>query len=269
VAARRDHTLVIALAGALGVHAALAGGVGAASYFGLGKEKKSAPITMFEVVKEPEPPPPPPEPEPEPEPPPREDPPPPEPEPRKVTPPPPRNAPPPKPDTPPDPEPPAPGPVSEEPPTPYTYRMPSSGAGSMGVAQGTPSGTPGQQPGRPGQDTKGTGGGGPPDSAGTGVASAAAIAEQPKPLGDYDRLDPSKYPAQAKQAGIEGKVLLRLVIDEDGQVVDVSLKKGLGHGLDQVAMAEVKKIRFKPAIDTNGKAVKFAITWTFNFELPR
>ncbi len=79
------------------------------------------------------------------------------------------------------------------------------------------------------------------------------------------------YPSEAEQLGIEGEVKLKVSLDETGKVHDIKITKGLGHGLDQVALNALKyKCKFKPAIGTDGKAAAYVIqTYTWTFELPR
>lgn len=79
------------------------------------------------------------------------------------------------------------------------------------------------------------------------------------------------YPEEAFQLGIEGEVLLRVELDEKGQVRDIKVTKGVGHGLDQAAIHALKhKCKFTPAIATDGKPVPYVIPkYSFTFELAR
>lgn len=116
-----------------------------------------------------------------------------------------------------------------------------------------------------------TGGGGAADSQGTGgprPVSIASIKKRARPLNPD--LDTSKlYPDEARRLGIEGQVKVYLVVDETGRVVRRRVTKSLGHGLDQVALELAKKLRFEPAIDTEGRPVSDKLEWTFTFVLPR
>lgn len=56
-----------------------------------------------------------------------------------------------------------------------------------------------------------------------------------------------EYPRAARQQGIEGNIVLSLVIDDQGRVVKVRVIKGLGHGLDEAAVSAVRKTRWSPA----------------------
>ncbi len=80
------------------------------------------------------------------------------------------------------------------------------------------------------------------------------------------------YPEEATQLGIEGEVKLAIELDDKGKVHDIRVVSGLGHGLDQVALAAMRHnpaCRFSPAVATDGKAADYALTYVFNFEIPR
>lgn len=55
------------------------------------------------------------------------------------------------------------------------------------------------------------------------------------------------YTEDARRAGLEGDVLLEIVVRRDGTVGDVKILKGLGGGLDRRAVEAVRKWRFSPA----------------------
>lgn len=55
-----------------------------------------------------------------------------------------------------------------------------------------------------------------------------------------------KYTDAARDEGIEGTVMLDLVVAPDGTTRDIKVVKGLGHGLDEAAIATLARCRFKP-----------------------
>jgi len=55
-----------------------------------------------------------------------------------------------------------------------------------------------------------------------------------------------KYTDAARAEGIEGTVMLDLVVTADGTTRDIKVVKGLGHGLDEAAIATLARCRFKP-----------------------
>ena len=65
--------------------------------------------------------------------------------------------------------------------------------------------------------------------------------------------------------GTRGDVVLDIVIDEDGKVVDTQLDQGLGHGLDEAVMAVIQTWTFTPATRA-GKPVASKQQLLFHFE---
>jgi TonB family protein len=105
--------------------------------------------------------------------------------------------------------------------------------GGAGSGQGTGIGEgsgPGIGPGTGG----GTGGG--PYRPGSGITPPQLLREV-KP----------DYTEDARRQGIEGDVVLEIVVRSDGSVGDVRMVKGLGAGLDRRAIDAVRQWRFSPA----------------------
>jgi TonB family protein len=79
------------------------------------------------------------------------------------------------------------------------------------------------------------------------------------------------YPPEAKKMGIEGKVELRLGIDETGRVKEAKVLKVTPEGYDFEVRARAallgQLIKFSPAKTSDGKAVPFRITYIYRFEL--
>lgn len=74
------------------------------------------------------------------------------------------------------------------------------------------------------------------------------------------------YPPEAKRAGIEGTVRLKIVVDDQGRVVDVQLVSGPGYGLNEAAKEALKRFKFKPAIK-GGEAVSTSMVYNYTFLL--
>lgn len=55
------------------------------------------------------------------------------------------------------------------------------------------------------------------------------------------------YPMPARRLGKEGRVILRLTIDETGHLQDIEVIKDAGYGLTEAAIAAVRKSAFTPA----------------------
>ena len=62
------------------------------------------------------------------------------------------------------------------------------------------------------------------------------------------------YPDQARRRGQEGRVVLRLTIDERGNLLKVEVVQGAGCGFDEAAVEAVKRSKFRPA-SIQGKPV--------------
>ena len=74
-----------------------------------------------------------------------------------------------------------------------------------------------------------------------------------------------QYPVMAKQAHVQGSVLLRAVIGKDGKVENVQAQSG-NPLLASAAVNAVKQWRYKPYV-LNGSAVEVETTVTVNFQL--
>jgi protein TonB len=85
---------------------------------------------------------------------------------------------------------------------------------------------------------------------------------QPTVIGDV-RIP---YPEDARSRGIEGTVVLSVLVDEGGRVRMVKVVSGPGGGLDQAAAKAVERIRFRPAL-RKGQPVPAQITYRYTFLL--
>jgi protein TonB len=78
---------------------------------------------------------------------------------------------------------------------------------------------------------------------------------------------PPKYTEEARQARIQGIVILEAVIDPRGEVKSVRVLKGLPLGLDGAAVEAVKRWKFEPArLQGQPVAVYFILTVNFKLE---
>lgn len=76
-----------------------------------------------------------------------------------------------------------------------------------------------------------------------------------------------KYPDEARNAGIEGRVLVRFVIAEDGSVQEPVVVRGIGGGCDQEALRVVQAMPKWHAGKQNGRPVKVFFTIPIKFVL--
>lgn len=75
-----------------------------------------------------------------------------------------------------------------------------------------------------------------------------------------------QYPNIAKQAGLEGKVFVMAYVDEQGNVDDVKVLKGIGGGCEEEVIKVLKTTKFKPGMN-NGQPVKVKTSLSFAFKL--
>jgi periplasmic protein TonB len=74
------------------------------------------------------------------------------------------------------------------------------------------------------------------------------------------------YPEIARLAGIEGRVMVQFVIDEQGRVHNPVVVRGIGGGCDEAAVEAVKQARFTPGMQ-RGQPVKVRYTLPITFRL--
>lgn len=74
------------------------------------------------------------------------------------------------------------------------------------------------------------------------------------------------YTQEAREAKIEGTVVLTAVVEPTGRLSNIQVKEGLDAGLDQNAMAALATWVFKPA-EKNGTPVRVSCTIQVNFRL--
>lgn len=77
------------------------------------------------------------------------------------------------------------------------------------------------------------------------------------------------YPSAARQAGLEGTVVLKIQILANGRPGEIAVARSTGHAeLDEAAIKAVEKWRFVPAKDrTSGRAVACTTTLPVSFHL--
>jgi protein TonB len=75
------------------------------------------------------------------------------------------------------------------------------------------------------------------------------------------------YPEMAREQGIQGKVWLRFVVDESGNISKVEIVKGIGGGCDEEAKRVIQNMPAWTPGMMKGKPVKVAFTLPVNFVL--
>jgi len=107
--------------------------------------------------------------------------------------------------------------------------------------------------------------GGAPLARAQGVAASGAAELRPPEL--LERAQ-AEYPEEARRAGLEARVGLRLMIDVRGQVVEASVSEAAGHGFDEAAQEAARRFRFAPAL-RGGQPVSARVHFVYEFTLPK
>ncbi len=75
------------------------------------------------------------------------------------------------------------------------------------------------------------------------------------------------YPEAAKRAGIEGRVTVQFIVNEQGRVVCPKVIRGIGGGCDEAAIDAVLQARFTPGM-SGGRPVPIQYSLPIVFRLP-
>lgn len=76
-----------------------------------------------------------------------------------------------------------------------------------------------------------------------------------------------RYPEEALQKGIEGKVVVQFEIDDDGLVHHPVVTHGIGGGCDEEALRLVALLRYQK-VNNHGKRVRTRSKINISFKLP-
>jgi len=101
------------------------------------------------------------------------------------------------------------------------------------------------------------------NSTGAGQVPAANSLAVPA-LSLTKRVD-AEYSREARAAGLQGTVLLLLEVTPEGTVHDVRVRRALGMGLDERAVAAAKQWQYKP-FDANGRSMTEVVEVPFQVE---
>lgn len=92
--------------------------------------------------------------------------------------------------------------------------------------------------------------------SGREVTQKARIFSQPRP----------GYTDSARQNGVSGVVILRMVLASSGEVTNITVVNGLPDGLSEKAIAAARQIKFEPAMK-DGRAVSQYVQVSYTFSL--
>ena len=113
----------------------------------------------------------------------------------------------------------------------------------------------------------GRSGSGSGNGSGNGEGSGTAQAGAPLTQARYRETPQPSYPDSARRDGKEGRVLLRVLVDEEGRTKAIEINTSSGHDmLDQAAIEALKKWRFVPA-RASGKPVDTWVKVPIEFQL--
>lgn len=76
-----------------------------------------------------------------------------------------------------------------------------------------------------------------------------------------------RYPAECKEANVEGRVVVRFIVNEKGKAEDAEIIRGIGNGCDEEALRVIKNAAFKPGMQ-RGKPVRVQMSLPIIFQLP-
>ena len=151
-------------------------------------------------------------------------------------------------------------PITPAPSTPDVFATPSPGIASQGrnpVGDGSVASVP------PRVSDHGSSGGSRPGEIGTGPVQANfGEADGPR----FVRRVLPEYPALARRKGREGRVVLRVTIGSEGELKDVRVVEGGGHGFADAALAAVRASSYAPA-RRNGHCVECSALLPIRFSL--
>ena len=114
-----------------------------------------------------------------------------------------------------------------------------------------------------------------PQSRDTNQPVYTIVEEQPVFQGSEKKyykylMDNIKYPSEAKKDSIQGTVFVEFIVETDGSITNVSLKKGtqkIGGGCDEEALRVIRSMpKWKPGIQS-GKPVRVAMVIPIKFKL--
>ena len=89
----------------------------------------------------------------------------------------------------------------------------------------------------------------------------------PEPIGGIESIVKNVvYPKSAKENGVEGKVIIKAIVDEKGVVSSTEVVKSVNKECDNAAIKAIKKTKFKPVMK-DGKAVKSEVVIPVMFKL--
>ncbi len=93
------------------------------------------------------------------------------------------------------------------------------------------------------------------------------VEQMPELIGGIGSLQEKiEYPEKARMAGIQGKVIIQFIVNEEGEVENPRVIRGIGGGCDEEALRVVKLAQFKPG-KQRGQPVRVQYSLPIFFKL--
>lgn len=93
------------------------------------------------------------------------------------------------------------------------------------------------------------------------------VEEMPELIGGLGELQRKiRYPEMARRAGIEGRVFIQFIVNEQGEVENPQVMRGIGGGADEEALRVVSQAQFKPGMQ-RGRPVRVQYSLPIFFRL--
>jgi protein TonB len=93
------------------------------------------------------------------------------------------------------------------------------------------------------------------------------VEEMPELIGGLGELQSKiRYPEMARRAGIEGRVFIQFIVNEQGQVENPRVMRGIGGGADEEALRVVSQAQFRPGMQ-RGRPVRVQYSLPIFFRL--
>ncbi|MEX0890020.1 MAG: energy transducer TonB [Balneolaceae bacterium] len=93
------------------------------------------------------------------------------------------------------------------------------------------------------------------------------VEQMPELIGGLSDLQQSiQYPEMARRAGIEGRVYVQFIVNEQGEVENPRVIRGIGGGCDEEAIRAVSQAQFRPGMQ-RGRPVRVQYSLPIVFRL--
>ncbi|MDP5172207.1 MAG: TonB family protein [Bacteroidia bacterium] len=99
-----------------------------------------------------------------------------------------------------------------------------------------------------------------------GINDFVSVEQEPVPVNIDDIKSLIGYPQIARDAGIQGQVVVRVLVDKTGNYDRHRIVKSVHPILDEAVSQQLSKLKFTPAIQ-GGRPIKFWVNIPFNFKL--